>query len=52
MLQRNAWLEDTATMEATHTALRSGAKKVMHLQDHEILIRHSYKAVDEYINQA
>lgn len=52
VLQRNAWLEDTATMEATHTALRSGAKKVMHLQDHEILIRHSYKAVDEYINQA
>ena len=52
VLQRNAWLEDTATMEATHTALKSGAKKVMHLQDHEILIRHSYKAVDEYINQA
>lgn len=50
VLQRNAWLEDTATMEATHAALSSGAKKVMHLQDHEILIRHSYKAVDDYIN--
>jgi phenylpropionate dioxygenase-like ring-hydroxylating dioxygenase large terminal subunit len=52
VLQRNAWLEDTATMEATHKALKSGAKKVMHLQDHEILIRHGYKAVEDYINQA
>lgn len=49
VLQRNAWLEDTATMEATHTALKSGAKRFMHLQDHEVLIRHSYKAVDDYI---
>ncbi len=50
VLQRNAWLEDTATMEATHAALKTGAKKFMHLQDHEILIRHGYKAVDDYVN--
>ncbi|MBC7284841.1 aromatic ring-hydroxylating dioxygenase subunit alpha [Hoeflea sp.] len=50
LLQRNAWLEDTATMEATHAALKSGAKKAMHLQDEEVLIRHCYKVVDEYVN--
>lgn len=51
VLQRNAWLEDTATMEATHGALKSGAKKVMHLQDHEVLIRHGYKAVAAYVGE-
>jgi len=50
LLQRNAWLEDTATMEATHAALASRSKKVMHLQDHEILIRHGYKSVEDYLN--
>ena len=49
VLQRNAWLEDTATMEATHAALKSGAKKVMHLQDQEVLLRHHYQVVDEYV---
>src|SRR5262249_52345062 len=32
-LQRNAWLEDTGTMEATHAALASGAKTHFNLQD-------------------
>ena len=50
MLQRNAWLEDTATMEDTHAALKSGAKSQMYLQDGEILIRHLLHVVDAMIN--
>lgn len=50
VLQRNAWLEDTQTMENTHRALESGARKVMHLNDDEILIRHGYKVVDDWVN--
>ncbi|RTL54476.1 MAG: aromatic ring-hydroxylating dioxygenase subunit alpha [Rhodocyclaceae bacterium] len=49
-LQRNAWLEDTATMEDTQTALESGAKSVMHLQDDEVLIRHGYKTIEQYMD--
>ncbi len=46
---RNAWLEDTATMEATHEALSSGVKTHFNLQDQEILIRHSYKVLEDYV---
>ena len=49
-LQRNAWLEDTATMEDTQIALESGAKQFMHLQDDEILIRHGYHALEAYMH--
>lgn len=49
VLQRNAWLEDTATMEDTYRAMLSGAKKFQHLQDEEILIRHNCKVVDDYV---
>lgn len=49
ILQRNAWLEDTATMEDTYRAMLSGAKKFQHLQDEEILIRHNCKVVDEFV---
>jgi phenylpropionate dioxygenase-like ring-hydroxylating dioxygenase large terminal subunit len=49
VLQRNAWLEDTATMEATQEALESGVKKVMNLQDDEILIRHGYEVLEKYM---
>lgn len=49
VLQRNAWLEDTATMEATQAAMESGAKKEMHLQDEEILIRHGYVTLEKYV---
>ncbi len=49
VLQRNAWLEDTATMEDTQTALESGAKTVMHLQDDEILIRHGYHVLEQFL---
>lgn len=48
-LQRNAWLEDTGTMEDTHEALASGSKKYMVLQDEEILVRHGYHVLDQYI---
>jgi hypothetical protein len=49
-LQRNAWLEDTATMEDTQIAMESGAKKFMHLQDEEILIRHGYHTLENFIH--
>lgn len=49
VLQRNAWLEDTATLENTHDALESRSKKVMHLQDEEILVRHQYNTIAEYL---
>lgn len=48
-LQRNAWLEDTATMEGTFAALSSGAKSHMHLQDEEILVRHGYHVLEKYL---
>ncbi len=50
VLQRNAWLEDTATMEDTQDALESGAKKYMNLQDDEILIRHGYHVLEKYLS--
>ncbi|MFW7269660.1 aromatic ring-hydroxylating oxygenase subunit alpha [Gluconacetobacter sp. Hr-1-5] len=50
ILQRNAWLEDTATMEATQRAMESGAKRFQILQDDEILIRHGAAVVDQYVN--
>jgi len=46
---RTAWLEDTGTMEATHTALGSRVKTHFYLQDQEILVRHSYKALEDYV---
>lgn len=52
VLQRNAWLEDTATMEDTQDALESGAKTVMHLQDDEVLIRHGYHALEQFMTAA
>jgi hypothetical protein len=52
VLQRNAWLEDTATMEATQEAMNSGVKKFIHLQDEEILVRHGYHVLDAYMASA
>ncbi|RJG55882.1 aromatic ring-hydroxylating dioxygenase subunit alpha [Sphingobium terrigena] len=49
-LQRNAWLEDTATMEDTQRAMQSRAKLFQHLQDDEILIRHGAVIVDRFVN--
>lgn len=46
---RSAWLEDTGTMEATYQALSSGVKKYFILQEQEILVRHSYKVLEDYV---
>ena len=48
-LQRNAWLEDTATMEDTHDALMSGAVKQINLQDDEIMLRHAFNAINRRV---
>ena len=50
-VQRNAWLEDTATMEGTQFSLESGAKQFMNLQDEEILIRHGYETLERYMQK-
>ena len=51
LLRRESWLEDTRAMEAVQELLKSGAKKEFVLHDHEILIRHSYKTMMDYVNQ-
>jgi phenylpropionate dioxygenase-like ring-hydroxylating dioxygenase large terminal subunit len=48
-LQRNAWLEDTATMEDTHEALLSGAVSQINLQDDEILLRHNLSVIESRV---
>ena len=48
IVTRNVWLEDTGTMEATQSAIESGAKKNFVLHDDEILIRHNYKVIEKY----
>ena len=52
LLQRNAWLEDTQTMENTHRAIASGAKRLINLQDEEILIRHAHHVIAQYMTAA
>jgi phenylpropionate dioxygenase-like ring-hydroxylating dioxygenase large terminal subunit len=49
-LQRNAWLEDTATMEDTQRALESGVIKQVNLQDDEVQLRHNYHIIDGRVN--
>jgi len=39
-LHRNAWLEDTGTMEDTHQALESRVLTEMPLMDEELMLRH------------
>jgi hypothetical protein len=51
VLQRNAWLEDTSTMEATYAALASGVKKFFHLQDGEVMLRHNYHVIEDFISR-
>lgn len=48
-LHRNAWLEDTATMEDTFTGIMSGAIDSMQLMDQEFLIRHAARTLDRYL---
>ena len=52
LLQRNAWLEDTQTMENTHRAIASGAKRLINLQDEEILIRHAHHVIAQCMSAA
>ena len=47
-LHRNAWLEDTATMEDTFAGIMSGAIDEMHLMDLEFMIRHAARTVRDY----
>lgn len=49
LMRRNAWLEDTSTMEATHAGLASGVLENFTLSDPEILVRHGYKVLEEYV---
>ncbi|MBO9377354.1 Rieske 2Fe-2S domain-containing protein [Sphingomonas histidinilytica] len=48
-LHRNAWLEDTATMEDTFTGIRSGVIDQMYLMDQEFLIRHAVRVHDDFL---
>ena len=46
---RDTWLEDLSTLENIQSTLSSGAKTHFILQDQEILVRHSYKVVADYV---
>nr|WP_047168510.1 SRPBCC family protein [Sphingomonas sp. Y57] len=48
-LHRNAWLEDTATMEDTFTGIRSGVIDQMYLMDQEFLIRHAVRVQNDFL---
>ena len=49
-LHRNAWLEDTSTMEDTYSALCSGQLDEMVLMDEEIMIRNTHKHWHDYMD--
>jgi len=48
-IHRNAWLEDTATMEDSFVGIRSGAIDSMQLMDQEFLIRHAMRVQQDYL---
>jgi phenylpropionate dioxygenase-like ring-hydroxylating dioxygenase large terminal subunit len=48
-LHRNAWLEDTSTMEDTYEALQSGVLSEMVLMDEELMIRNTDHHVRAYV---
>ena len=48
-LHRNAWLEDTATMEDTYQGIRAGVIDEMQLMDQEFLIRHAARNFDAHL---
>jgi nitrite reductase/ring-hydroxylating ferredoxin subunit len=50
-LHRNAWLEDTATMEDTFAGILSGAIDEMQLMDQEFLIRHAAATLKRHLGQ-
>jgi phenylpropionate dioxygenase-like ring-hydroxylating dioxygenase large terminal subunit len=49
LMRRNAWLEDTSTMEATYAGLATGALRYFMLSDPEILVRHGYKVLEDHV---
>lgn len=49
-LHRNAWLEDTATMEDTFSGIMSGAIDEIHLMDLEFMIRHAHQQVERAVH--
>lgn len=49
---RDVLLEDLSTIERTQAACETAAKKVMVLQDREVLIRHGAYVVDEMVKGA
>lgn len=50
-LHRNAWLEDTSTMEDTQQALESRVIHQMHLMDEELMIRNTNYHCQLYMNK-
>lgn len=44
-------MQDSNTIEATHSALTSGAQKQFHLGDQEMLIRNFHKAIQEEVEK-
>ncbi len=50
-IHRNAWLEDTATMEDTFAGIMSGAIDEMQLMDQEFLIRHAAQTQDRFLSE-
>lgn len=51
-IHRNAWLEDTSTMEETDVALRSGVLDELLLMDDEIMIRNTAHHIDAMVSAA
>jgi phenylpropionate dioxygenase-like ring-hydroxylating dioxygenase large terminal subunit len=49
-LLRDAWLEDGSTLEASQVGLESGAVDHFVLQDQELLLRHSFKVLEDYVH--
>jgi phenylpropionate dioxygenase-like ring-hydroxylating dioxygenase large terminal subunit len=49
LMRRNVWLEDTSTIEATQIGLATRALTHFTLSDAEILVRHSYKVLEEHV---
>ena len=49
LLRRESWLEDTRAMESVQAMLKSGAKDEFIFHDHEVLLRHTYKTVMDYV---
>ncbi|MEZ2742206.1 SRPBCC family protein [Paenalcaligenes hominis] len=48
---RDVLLEDLSTIERTQAAAETGAKKVMVLQDYEVMVRHGAHVVDRLVKQ-